>query len=88
MNIIWTIAIGFVVGLVARAVLPGKDTAGFALTTVLGISGALVGSLIGRALGLYAQGDAPGVVMSVLGAVGLLALYRYLVFGRSLPKRT
>jgi uncharacterized membrane protein YeaQ/YmgE (transglycosylase-associated protein family) len=87
MNIIWTILIGFVIGLVARAVLPGKDTAGFVLTTVLGVSGALVGSLIGRALGLYAQGEAPGVVMSVIGAVGLLALYRYLVFGKGAPRR-
>jgi uncharacterized membrane protein YeaQ/YmgE (transglycosylase-associated protein family) len=77
MTIIWTILIGFVIGLIARAIMPGRDSAGFITTTVLGIAGALVGSIIGRAFGLYGEGEAAGLLMSVLGAVLLLTAYRY-----------
>jgi uncharacterized membrane protein YeaQ/YmgE (transglycosylase-associated protein family) len=77
MTIIWTIIVGFFVGLLARAILPGRDAAGFVVTTVLGIAGALVGALIGRALGLYAEGEPTGIVLAVLGAVAVLAAYRY-----------
>jgi uncharacterized membrane protein YeaQ/YmgE (transglycosylase-associated protein family) len=79
MTIIWTILIGFIVGLVARAVMPGKDKAGVVLTTVLGVAGALIGSLMGRAFGLYAAGEPVGLFLSVLGAVVVLALYRRIV---------
>jgi uncharacterized membrane protein YeaQ/YmgE (transglycosylase-associated protein family) len=78
MSILWTIIIGFVIGLIARALMPGRDPAGFIITTVLGIAGALVGSLLGRVLGLYAQGEPAGLIMSVIGAVLLLIGYRYL----------
>ena len=78
MTIMWTIIIGLVVGLLARAVMPGRDPGGFIITTVLGISGALVGSFIGQALGFYTQGEPAGLIMSVLGAILLLAGYRYL----------
>ncbi len=77
MTIVWTICIGFVVGLVARALVPGKDTAGFLLTTILGVSGAIIGSLVGRTLGLYGEGQPASFVMSVIGAVALLIGYRY-----------
>ena len=76
MSIIWTIIIGFVVGLIARALMPGRDPTGFIITTVLGIAGALVGSFLGRALGLYAEGEPAGLIVSVLGAVVLLFIYR------------
>jgi len=78
MTIVWTIIIGFFVGLIARAIMPGRDTAGFVVTSVLGIAGALIGSLVGRVLGLYGEGEAAGLLMSVIGAVALLAAYRYL----------
>jgi uncharacterized membrane protein YeaQ/YmgE (transglycosylase-associated protein family) len=78
-TIIWTIAIGFVIGLLARALMPGQDPGGFIITTVLGIAGALVGSFAGQALGFYAQGEPAGIIMSVLGAILLLVGYRYLV---------
>lgn len=78
MTIIWTIIIGFLIGLIARALMPGRDTAGFVVTTVLGVAGALVGSLIGRVLGLYGEGEPAGLIMSVVGAVLLLVVYRYL----------
>ena len=78
MTILWTIIIGFVIGLVARALMPGRDPAGFIITTVLGIAGALVGSLVGRVLGFYEEGEPAGLIMSVIGAVLLLVGYRYL----------
>ena len=78
MTILWTIIIGFVIGLVARDLMPGRDPAGFIITTVLGIAGALVGSLVGRVLGFYGEGEPAGLIMSVIGAVLLLVGYRYL----------
>lgn len=77
MTILWTIIIGFVIGLIARALTPGRDPAGFIITTVLGIAGALVGSLVGRVLGFYGEGEPAGIIMSVIGAVLLLVGYRY-----------
>jgi len=78
MTIIWTIVIGFVIGLIARALMPGRDPAGFIITTVLGIAGALIGSLIGRVFGLYAEGEPAGLIMSVIGAVLLMIGYRFI----------
>ena len=78
MTIIWTIIIGFVIGLIARALMPGRDPAGFIITTVLGIAGALIGSLIGRVFGLYAEGEPAGLIMSVIGAVLLMIGYRFI----------
>ncbi|MEN9845295.1 MAG: hypothetical protein RIS36_442 [Pseudomonadota bacterium] len=78
MTILWTIIIGFVVGVIARALMPGRDPGGFIITTVLGIAGALVGSLVGRVLGFYGEGEPAGLIMSVIGAVLLLVGYRYL----------
>lgn len=78
MTILWTIIIGFVIGLIARALMPGRDPAGFIITTVLGIAGALVGSLIGRVLGFYGEGEPAGLVLAVIGAILLLVGYRYL----------
>lgn len=73
---IWTIIVGFVVGLIARALVPGKDEAGFLVTTALGVSGALLGSVIGRVLGIYGPQEPVSLVMSVLGAVAVLLAYR------------
>jgi uncharacterized membrane protein YeaQ/YmgE (transglycosylase-associated protein family) len=83
MTIIWTVIIGFIIGLVARAVMPGRDKAGVVITMVLGVAGALIGSLIGQMFGLYAQGEPAGFLMSVLGAVIVLALYRKLTYQTS-----
>jgi uncharacterized membrane protein YeaQ/YmgE (transglycosylase-associated protein family) len=78
MTILWTIIIGFVIGFIARALMPGRDPAGFIITTVLGIAGALLGSLIGRVLGFYSEGEPAGLILSVMGAILLLVGYRYL----------
>lgn len=76
MSILWTIIIGFVVGLLARFVMPGRDPAGFIVTTLLGIGGAVVGGFLGRAMGWYPEGHPAGFLVSIMGAVLLLMLYR------------
>jgi uncharacterized membrane protein YeaQ/YmgE (transglycosylase-associated protein family) len=76
MSILWTIIIGLIVGALAKFVMPGKDPGGIIITILLGIVGAFVGTFIGRALGLYSQGQAAGWIMSVIGAIIVLAIYR------------
>lgn len=75
MSIIGAIIIGFIVGLVARALLPGKQAMGFLLTTVLGIVGALLATWAGRAMGWYTDGAAAGFIASTLGAIVVLLIY-------------
>jgi uncharacterized membrane protein YeaQ/YmgE (transglycosylase-associated protein family) len=75
MTILWTLLIGFLVGLVARFLKPGRQKMGIILTTVLGIVGAFVGTFIGRELGLYESGQAAGFIMSVIGAIIVLTVY-------------
>lgn len=72
MSIVWTILVGFVVGLVARAVMPGEQKMGFILTTVLGVAGALVAGYLGQAIGWYQAGQGAGFIGSVVGALILL----------------
>ncbi len=75
MSIVWTILVGFVVGLVARAVMPGEQKMGFILTTALGIAGALVAGYLGQAIGWYQAGQGAGFIGSVIGALILLFGY-------------
>lgn len=75
LSLIGAIVIGFFAGLIARAIHPGDDKAGFIITAVLGIVGALVATYGGRALGLYADGEAAGFIMSVIGAIIVLFIY-------------
>lgn len=75
MTIILTIIIGFIVGLFARALMPGRDIVGFIMTTLLGIAGALVGKFIGQGLGLYTSDQPAGFFMSLIGAMILLFVY-------------
>ena len=81
MSILWAIVIGFIVGLIAKALMPGRDPGGFIVTVVLGIIGAVVATFIGQAMGLYAQGQSAGFIASVIGAIIVLAIYR-MVIGR------
>jgi uncharacterized membrane protein YeaQ/YmgE (transglycosylase-associated protein family) len=76
MHIIWTIIIGFLAGLVAKFVLPGKDTGGFIVTTVTGIAGALIATYLGQAIGWYEAGQSAGFIGAVVGSIILLLLYR------------
>ncbi|MGH7803562.1 MAG: GlsB/YeaQ/YmgE family stress response membrane protein, partial [Candidatus Binatia bacterium] len=75
MGIIGTLIIGLIVGLVARAVMPGRQSLGIILTAVLGIGGAFVATYAGQALGLYQSGEPAGFIGAVVGAVVLLAVY-------------
>lgn len=76
MGILWTIIIGFVAGVVAKFIMPGKnEPSGFVLTTILGIVGAFVASYLGQALGFYAPGEGAGLIGAIVGAVIVLAVY-------------
>jgi uncharacterized membrane protein YeaQ/YmgE (transglycosylase-associated protein family) len=75
MGIIGTLIIGLVVGLVARAVMPGRQAIGIILTMILGIAGAFVATYGGQMLGLYQPGEATGFIGAVIGAVVLLAAW-------------
>jgi uncharacterized membrane protein YeaQ/YmgE (transglycosylase-associated protein family) len=77
-DILITIAIGFVVGLVARFLLPGRDAMGFIITTLVGIAGAVLATYVGQELGWYAPGQGARFIASVLGAMALLVVLRAL----------
>ena len=72
---IGAVIVGFVVGLIARALMPGNQSMGFIMTTLLGMAGSLAANYIGQALNWYGPGEAPGWIASVLGAVLLLFIY-------------
>lgn len=82
MEILGMIVVGFVVGLIARAVKPGNDRMGIIMTTLLGIAGAFLAGFLGQAMGLYTTGEPAGWIASVIGAVLLLFIVS-LVRGRS-----
>ena len=76
MGILAWILFGLVVGFIAKLLTPGRDPGGFIVTMLLGIAGALIGGFIGRAMGFYGPNESAGWLMSILGAVILLLLYR------------
>ena len=79
MGILTWILFGLVVGVIAKLLMPGRDPGGFIITILLGIAGALFGGFIGRAMGFYGDNQSAGWIMSILGAILLLALYRMMV---------
>jgi uncharacterized membrane protein YeaQ/YmgE (transglycosylase-associated protein family) len=76
MRIVILVVLGWVIGLCATVLLPGKTKPGFVAMTLIGIGGALIAVLIGRALGWWHRGDAPGFFLSLGAAIALLAIYR------------
>ena len=76
MGIIWTIIIGFIVGIVAKFLMPGRDPAGFIITALIGIVGSVVATYLGRAMGFYQVGESAGFIAAVLGSIILLFIYR------------
>jgi uncharacterized membrane protein YeaQ/YmgE (transglycosylase-associated protein family) len=84
-SIIWTIVIGFIVGLLAKLVMPGKDPGGYIITAALGIAGSLLASYGGRALGIYGGDETAGFIGAFLGAIILLIIYRLFMRNRSNP---
>jgi len=76
MGIIWTIIIGFIAGVIAKCIMPGRnEPSGFVLTTILGIVGALIASYLGQALGWYAPSEGAGLIGAVVGAIVLLFVW-------------
>jgi uncharacterized membrane protein YeaQ/YmgE (transglycosylase-associated protein family) len=76
MHLLWTLIIGLVIGAVAKLLMPGKDPGGFIITILLGIAGSFAATFLGRAIGMYREGSSAGFVMSVIGAMLLLFIYR------------
>jgi uncharacterized membrane protein YeaQ/YmgE (transglycosylase-associated protein family) len=83
-GILGWILFGLIVGAVAKLLMPGNDPGGIIVTMLLGIVGAVVGGWIGRALGFYGPNDPAGFLMSLVGAVALLAVYRAMAGRRRL----
>jgi uncharacterized membrane protein YeaQ/YmgE (transglycosylase-associated protein family) len=75
---IWTILVGLVIGAIAKLLMPGRDPGGCIITILLGIAGAFIATYLGQALGWYKAGQPAGWIMSVVGAMILLLLYRFL----------
>jgi len=76
-HILWTLIIGFFIGLLARWLTPGEDRMGFFMTAFLGIGGSFAASYGGHALGIYRQGQAAGFFGSVVGAIALLVVAHF-----------
>ncbi len=76
MTILGWIVFGLIVGIVAKLLMPGRDPGGFVVTALIGIAGAVIGGFLGRALGMYREGDPVGFVMAVIGSIILLFIYR------------
>ena len=76
-SLLWTALIGLVVGALAKLLMPGKDPGGILITMVLGIAGSFLGTFLGRTVGHYQEGQSAGFIMSLIGAVILLAIYHF-----------
>jgi uncharacterized membrane protein YeaQ/YmgE (transglycosylase-associated protein family) len=83
MGILGWILFGLIAGIIAKLVMPGRDPGGFIVTILLGIAGAFLGGFLGRAMGFYGEGEAAGMLMSILGAIILLVIYRVAVGRRT-----
>ena len=84
-SLIWALIIGLIVGTLAKLIMPGRDPGGIFVTMLLGVAGSLVAGFLGRLLGLYGPGQKAGFIMSTLGAILLLALYRLVTHHRHHP---
>jgi len=82
-ELIWIIIIGLVVGALAKLVMPGPDGGGIFVTALLGMVGAVVATLLGRAIGLYGPNQGAGFIASVIGAILVLFIYRRVRKGRA-----
>lgn len=76
LHFLWMCIIGLIVGAIAKLLMPGKDPGGFIITMLLGIAGSLLAGYIGRAIGWYQEGQGAGLIMSIVGAIVLLIIYR------------
>lgn len=75
MGIIWTIVLGFVIGVFAKLLVPGKQNMGFIMTIILGIAGSFLAGVIGQYIGWYKAGEGAGFIASVIVAIILVVIY-------------
>ena len=75
-GLLMTIIVGFIVGVIAKLIMPGKENMGFVITTLLGIAGSLVATYAGQAVGWYEAGQGAGWIGSIVGAFVLLWIYQ------------
>ena len=83
MGIVWTIVLGFVIGVMAKLLHPGKENMGFIATIVLGVAGSFLAGVIGQYLGWYQSGEGAGFIASVVVAILLLVVYGKVRGGQS-----
>jgi uncharacterized membrane protein YeaQ/YmgE (transglycosylase-associated protein family) len=83
LSVLGWIVFGLIIGAIAKLLMPGRDPGGIIVTILLGVIGALLGGFLGRAMGLYGPQEAAGFVMSLIGAMLLLFLYRLFVARRA-----
>ena len=76
-TILWTALIGLVVGALAKLIMPGNQPGGIFITMLLGIAGSFLGTFLGRILRLYQEGQSAGFIMSLIGALVILAIYHF-----------
>ena len=76
MNILGTIIIGLIIGVIAKLLMPGKDPGGWVVAIILGLAGSFIAGFLGRSLGWYADGESAGFIFSVVGAMLLLFIWR------------
>jgi uncharacterized membrane protein YeaQ/YmgE (transglycosylase-associated protein family) len=86
MHTILFLLFGLVVGAVARLIVPGREPGGWVVSMLLGVGGSLVGGFLGRMVGLYREDQPASFVMSLLGAIALVAVYHWVAAGRRLSK--
>lgn len=85
MNILGTLLIGLIVGVIAKLLMPGKDPGGWVVAIVLGLAGSFLAGFLGRSLGWYSDGESAGFIFSVVGAMLLLYLWRVFAKGKGRP---
>jgi len=76
LHLLWEAIIGLIIGALAKFIMPGKDPGGIFITMLIGVAGAILATFLGSHLGLYREGQSAGFLMSLLGAVLLLVIYR------------
>ena len=86
MHVLGWISLGLIAGLVTKLQMPGRDGAGFMIAAVLGMTGALLGGVLGRVIGWYRERDAVGFVVALLGAIIVMAIYHIAVTKSGWPR--
>ena len=76
---LWWILIGGIAGVIAKAIMPGKDPGGCIVTILLGIAGALLAGFLGNLIGWYEPGEGAGFIAAIVGAILILVIYRFAV---------